>query len=133
MFTDVFFDNIDFVVNAVDNVKARQYVDSKCVFHKKALFESGTLGTKCNSQLILPGKTEAYGDSQDPPEKGVPMCTMRSFPYLINHCIEWARAKFFDIFVKPSEFLVEFKSNPVKMKEKIKIRMKEDMVELMEI
>ncbi len=44
---------------------------------------------------------------------------MRSFPYLINHCIEWGRAKFFETFVKPSEFLVEFKKDPEKAKAKI--------------
>ena len=44
---------------------------------------------------------------------------MRSFPYMINHCIEWARAKFFEIFVKPAEFLVEFKNDPKKMKLKV--------------
>lgn len=91
-FTDEYWDSLDFVVNAVDNIHARKYVDKKCVLHRKSLFESGTLGTKCNSQLILPFQTECYQDSQDPEEKGIPMCTMRSFPYLIDHCIEWARS-----------------------------------------
>ena len=49
IFDDNFWTNLNFVVNAVDNVKARMYVDSKCVWYGKALFESGTLGTKCNS------------------------------------------------------------------------------------
>ena len=34
IFTDKFFDDIDFVISAVDNVHARTYIDSKCVFHK---------------------------------------------------------------------------------------------------
>jgi ubiquitin-activating enzyme E1 len=124
IFTDQFWDALDFVVNAVDNIKARQYVDQKCVFHVKPLFEAGTLGTKCNSQLILPGLTEAYSDSKDPKEKDVPMCTMRSFPYLIDHCIEWARAKFFDLFVQVSKFLKEFFSDPIKGTEKFKKEVK---------
>jgi len=49
IFDDNFWNSLDFVVNAVDNIKARMYVDSKCVWYGKALFESGTLGTKCNS------------------------------------------------------------------------------------
>ena len=114
IFTDCFWDSLNFVVNAVDNIKARQYVDQKCVLHEKPLFEAGTLGTKCNSQLVLPGLTEAYSDSQDPQEKQVPMCTMRSFPFLIDHCIEWARAKFFDMFVQISQFLKEFFDNTEK-------------------
>ncbi len=43
------FLGLDFVVNAVDNVKARLFIDGRCVWFGKALFESGTLGTKCNS------------------------------------------------------------------------------------
>ena len=48
-FPDTFWDSLDFVVNAVDNIHARKYMDKKCVVHRKPLFESGTLGTKCNS------------------------------------------------------------------------------------
>lgn len=28
----------------------------------------------------------------------IAMCTLKSFPYLIDHCIEWSRDKFFTIF-----------------------------------
>ena len=38
-----------FVVNAVDNIHARLYVDARCVWYEKPLLESGTLGTKANS------------------------------------------------------------------------------------
>ena len=48
-FNDNFWNNLDFVVNAVDNVKARLFVDGRCVWYHKPLFESGTLGTKCHS------------------------------------------------------------------------------------
>jgi ubiquitin-activating enzyme E1 len=93
-FTDAFWDGLDVVFGAVDNVKARKYVDSKCVLHKKYLFESGTLGTKCNSQMVVPYKTQSYGDSTDPEEKAIPMCTLRNYPYLLDHTIEWARDYF---------------------------------------
>lgn len=49
LFDDKFWNGLDFVVNAVDNVKARLFIDGRCVWFGKALFESGTLGTKCNS------------------------------------------------------------------------------------
>lgn len=49
IFNDSFWEGLDFVVNAVDNVKARLFVDGRCVWYGKSLFESGTLGTKCNS------------------------------------------------------------------------------------
>ena len=80
VFNDKFWESLHFVVNAVDNIKARLYVDSRCVWYAKPLLESGTLGTKANSQMVIPYKTQCYGDSQDPPEEAIPMCTLRNFP-----------------------------------------------------
>ena len=98
LFNDDFWDSLDYVVNAVDNIKARLYVDQQCVWYEKPLLESGTLGTKANSQMIVPHKTQAYGDSQDPPEESIPMCTLRNFPNQIEHCIEWGRDQFNTLF-----------------------------------
>jgi ubiquitin-activating enzyme E1 len=99
-FDDKFWNSQDYIVNAVDNQKARLYIDSKCVLHHKALFDSGTLGTKANTQLVLPGLTECYGDHQDPDEDSIPMCTLRNFPNQIEHCIEWGRARFSELFTE---------------------------------
>jgi len=63
LFNDAFWESKAFIVNAVDNIKARLYVDSRCVWYEKPLLESGTLGTKCNSQMIIPHVTQCYGDS----------------------------------------------------------------------
>ena len=133
IFTDKFWDGLTFVVNAVDNIKARQYIDQKSVFHEKQLFESGTLGTKCNSQMIIPGKTESYSDSDDPKEKSFPMCTLRSFPYLIEHTIEWARSKFFDLFVQTSKFLKELYEDPDKKMSKMEEEIKNDLSGLIDL
>lgn len=83
-----FFAGIDGVTNALDNVKARQYMDQRCVFFLKPLLESGTLGTKGNTQVVVPHLTESYSSSQDPPEKETPSCTVKNFPNAINHTIE---------------------------------------------
>lgn len=63
-------------------------MDQRCVFFKKPLLESGTLGTKGNTQVIIPNLTESYSSSQDPPEKETPSCTIKNFPNAIQHCIE---------------------------------------------
>ena len=94
VFDDTFWENLDVVVNALDNVNARLYVDSRCVYFQKPLLESGTLGTKCNTQMVIPNLTENYGASRDPPEKQAPMCTVHSFPHNIDHCLTWARSEF---------------------------------------
>ena len=186
VFDDAFWDSLDGVINALDNVNARLYVDSRCVYFQKPLLESGTLGTKCNTQvgkmgwianrnptpypcalidsrceasqkvkeslsspgfqngrndslswhtpcrfisssvcdtvvfytasalakrdagrgtvcecmgetwvqMVIPSLTENYGASRDPPEKQAPMCTLHSFPFIIDHCLTWARSEF---------------------------------------
>lgn len=111
-FNDQFWERLDFIVNAVDNIKARLYVDQKCVWYEKPLLESGTLGTKANSQMVVPFKTKCYGDSQDPPEEGIPMCTLRNFPNLIEHCIEWGREQFNSVFVTRVSDTANFVDNP---------------------
>lgn len=122
MFNDAFWERLDFIVNAVDNIKARLYVDARCVWYEKPLLESGTLGTKANSQMVIPHQTQCYGDSQDPPEEAIPMCTLRNFPSQIEHCIEWGRDLFNKLFVdrpndaagyidKPQAFLGQLKQN----------------------
>ena len=62
IFTDSFWDGLDFVVTAVGNTQARKYVDSKCVAHKKPLFESGTLGMLASSTICLPFQTPSYAE-----------------------------------------------------------------------
>ena len=39
------------MANALDNVDARTYMDRRCVYYRKPLLESGTLGTKANVQV----------------------------------------------------------------------------------
>ena len=95
-------------MNAVDNVKARQYVDGQCVWFEKPLFESGTLGTKCHSQIIIPHETISYTDINDPPEESIPLCTLKNFPYQIEHTIQWARDYFEGTFADPSGDLNNF-------------------------
>lgn len=112
------------MINAVDNVKARLFVDGRCVWFGKALFESGTLGTKCNSQVIIPKNTQSYGDSQDPPEDGIPLCTLKNFPNQIEHCIQWARDYFEGIFVEGPNDTINFIKNPTKFVDKICLDLK---------
>jgi len=107
-----FFESIDGVTNALDNVKARLYMDQRCVFYRKPLLESGTLGTKGNTQVVIPDLTESYASSQDPPEKETPSCTVKSFPNAINHTIEWSRKQFENMFVKPAQAVNAYLSEP---------------------
>ena len=112
VFNEDFWNDLDGVTNALDNVKARAYVDRRCVFFKKPLLESGTLGTKGNTQVILPRLTESYSSSQDPPEKSFPACTLRNFPNRIEHTIAWARDLFEQYFMQQPEAVNLYLSQP---------------------
>ncbi|KAI9367367.1 hypothetical protein BJX61DRAFT_528761 [Aspergillus egyptiacus] len=112
VFNEDFWEALDGVTNALDNVEARTYVDRRCVFFRKPLLESGTLGTKGNTQVVLPRITESYSSSQDPPEKSFPMCTLKSFPNRIEHTIAWSRDLFQTYFVGPPEAVNMYLSQP---------------------
>jgi ubiquitin-activating enzyme E1 len=112
-----FFSEVTCVMTALDNVQARSFVDQLCVENCKPLIDSGTLGTKGNVQTIIPHVTESYRSTQDPPEKSIPMCTLKNFPYLTDHTIQWARNLFEGIFVKAPQNFLRYKSNPNKIKQ----------------
>ncbi|KAJ3103441.1 hypothetical protein HDU97_010187 [Phlyctochytrium planicorne] len=107
VFNDQFWESLTGVTNALDNVEARKYVDRRCVYYRKSLLESGTLGTKGNTQVVIPFLTESYSSSNDPPEKSIPICTLKNFPNQIEHTIQ-ARLNLFDfhlfsLFKNPAE------------------------------
>ena len=112
IFNNTFYEKIDCIVNALDNVNARIYMDSQAISYKKPLLESGTLGLKGNTQVILPEQTESYQSSQDKTEEFIPICTLKNFPYEISHCIQWAREQFEKLFVLPFKTYSELKSIP---------------------
>lgn len=111
VFNDAFWESLSGVCNALDNVQARLYVDQRCVYYMKSLLESGTLGTKGNTQVVVPRLTESYGSSRDPPEKSIPICTLKNFPYQIEHTLQWARDYFEGEFRSSAEEANSFLKN----------------------
>jgi ubiquitin-activating enzyme E1 len=98
-FTDSVLSNVTGVLNALDNISARRFMDDQCFKFGLPLFESGTTGTKGNVQSVVPFVTETYSASSDPEqEKSFPMCTIKSFPNMIQHTIHWAMEQFFTLF-----------------------------------
>lgn len=112
VYNDKFFESLDGVANALDNVDARTYIDRRCVYYRKPLLESGTLGTKGNVQVVIPFLTESYSSSQDPPEKSIPICTLRNFPNAIEHTLQWARDEFEGLYRQAAENVVHYLNDP---------------------
>lgn len=112
VFSEDFYGTLSGVANALDNIDARIYMDRKCVFNRIPLVESGTLGTMGNVQVIVPFLTESYSSSQDPPEKSIPICTLKNFPNAIEHTLQWARDTFEGLFSQSAEIAEQYISDP---------------------
>jgi ubiquitin-activating enzyme E1 len=54
IFDSTFWNDVDVVTTALDNVDARRYIDSRCVGYCTWMVDSGTLGTKGNTQVCDP-------------------------------------------------------------------------------
>ncbi len=107
-----FWESLDGVCTALDNVDARLYVDQRCVYFQKPMIDSGTLGTKGNTQVVVPFLTESYGSSRDPQEESIPICTLKNFPNKIEHTIQWARDTFEGFFRQSAEKVNSYLTNP---------------------
>ena len=69
------------------------------------------MGTKGNTQVVIPDVTESYSSSHDPPEKSIPICTLKNFPNEIEHTLQWARDQFEGTFthepISAAQYLTE--------------------------
>lgn len=93
----------------------------RCVYYRKPLLESGTLGTKGNTQVVVPFITESYSSSQDPPEKSIPICTLKNFPNAIEHTLQWARDMFEGLFRQSAEKASQYLREPDFMDRALKL------------
>ena len=98
-FDEEFWNKQDYIINAVDNIEARKYIADQSLIYKKILIDSGTLGTKANSQIMVPHKTIPYSPPEEKEESKIPVCTLADHPFNINHCITWARSNFEEYFI----------------------------------
>ena len=122
-FDDDFWLSQDFVIMAVDSTQARKYIDTRVIKFERCSLDAGTLGTKATSQCIVPHKTITYGDnpeSEDEQPKVIPMCTLRHFPSLITHCIEWSRDVFNEYFISIVNDIKNYFTNFDEFKDNIK-------------
>ncbi|SPO24871.1 related to ubiquitin-like protein activating enzyme [Ustilago trichophora] len=90
-----YFQSFDLVMNALDNLDARRWVNKMCIAADVPLIESGTTGFQGQVQPIRRGVTECYDCVPKPTPKTFPVCTIRSTPSTPIHCIVWAKSWLF--------------------------------------
>ena len=98
IFNTTFWNIQNIVLTAVDNIKARRYIDSQTTLFKIPLIETATEGLKAHCQIIIPYITQNYSEreynKEDDDFDSTHSCTLKQFPYLIEHCIEWGKIHF---------------------------------------
>src|SRR5437868_7866916 len=98
IYNTLFWNNVDVVMTALDNLQARLYVDEKCKVYEIPMIDSGTLGTKASVQVSIPYQTASYGSTVDEVDEQIPVCIIKMFPTLPQHTIQWARELFEELF-----------------------------------
>lgn len=100
VFDDAFWRKQHWITGALDNVAARRYTDRQCRAYGLPLLEASTQGTQGNTSTHIPHVTNTYSDLPAPQEgQKIPFCSVHHYPTSMEHCCEWARTKFEDLFV----------------------------------
>lgn len=93
-----FYQRFGLILNALDNLAARNHVNRMCLNAKIPLIESGTSGYNGQVELIQRGVTQCYECTPKPAQKTYPGCTIRNTPSEPVHCIVWAKHLFNQLF-----------------------------------
>ncbi|CRG97007.1 SUMO-activating enzyme subunit 2, putative [Plasmodium gallinaceum] len=102
----------DYIINALDNIKARKYVNKLCVMEKKVLIEAGSTGYNGQVYPIYPNETKCYNCEEKPKNKTYAICTIRQTPTLPEHCVAWGKLIFEMFFCKnDNETLIDIKNH----------------------
>ena len=102
-----FFKQFDLVLNALDNVAARQHVNRLCLAADIPLVDSGTTGYLGQTAVIKKGETACYDcEPKSDNKKSFPICTIRNTPDKPVHCIVWAKELFKLLFGNKDESML---------------------------
>jgi ubiquitin-like 1-activating enzyme E1 B len=106
-----FFSQFNIVMNALDNVDARTHVNRMCYLLNIPLVNSGSEGYLGNVQTSLKNLTPCYNCIVKNNTKSIPICTLRSRPEKIEHCVAWAKNLFETLYTnnESSSFLLDEK------------------------
>ncbi|CDW72705.1 sumo-activating enzyme subunit 2 [Stylonychia lemnae] len=92
----------DLVINALDNIEARNYVNQICYNLDIPLIEAGTNGYVATCV-------------DKPKDQSFPVCTIRQKPEKLIHCIVWAKALFDGLFGSrdQSDHIIDYLPEPI--------------------
>ncbi len=101
-FSFEFFEKFDLVLNALDNIEARSYINRICLRKEIPLINSGTEGFLGSVFCFYGKQTACYDCSVKIKQKTIPVCSIRSKPEKPEHCVAWAKA-LLELFMQQKE------------------------------
>lgn len=101
IFNKTYFENVDFVLGAIDSQNGNYYIGNQCELFEKIFIKGGTKGASGKAEIFIPNMTCSFNDIQfiEEIEEKSPSCTRRVFPGRIEDCIDNARDLFDEYFV----------------------------------
>jgi ubiquitin-like 1-activating enzyme E1 B len=93
-----FFKQFNLILNALDNIDARTYINIMCQKLKIPLINSGTEGFLGNVANHINNFSPCYNCTPKMKKKSIPICSIRSKPEKIEHCVAWAKQLFCLLF-----------------------------------
>ena len=98
IFNKDFWERQNLVVSGVDDDKARLYLNKQCFKYNKILLNIGTSGVRAKTDIIIPKKTYPLEIILEEKESNTSPCTIKKFPFKIEHCIQWSKDIFYSLF-----------------------------------
>ena len=116
IFNKEFFEQQNAVIMAVDNFEARNYISKLCEKYNVPYFNCGTESSYANVEAFIPGIT-AEASYPTNYKKIIPSCTLKTFPYTINHCVLWSINNYKIFFEENIKLINYLKNDKIKFYE----------------
>ena len=110
-FNEKFWKNQDIIISAVDDDKARLYLNNKCFKYNKILLNVGTSGVRAKANIVIPKVTYPLPINTNNNKKELNMCTVKKFPSKIEHCVKWSNDLFDYLFSEKIKIYNKFIMN----------------------
>ncbi|CAL6001392.1 Ubiquitin-activating_enzyme E1 [Hexamita inflata] len=112
-FNPVYFMQFDYVINALDNIQARQSVAknifiSQLLNNKPVLVDAGTSGLSGSVAVYANTSCQQICCRKQAIEQPIPVCTLRNKPTCAKHCVVFAKFLIERIFCGIENELLDF-------------------------
>jgi len=110
-FIDINLDELTGVLNTVNDITTKKYIDDQCFKYNLPSFNSSTHALSGKTLPVIPFITDTFSALNTIEKvKSYPMCVIKSFPIDIHHTIQWASEQF-DFFSNAPNVMNQYMLN----------------------